>query len=209
MALKPMGRVLKQGQSEASQNGSCCNKNIDKEEIFARLRRDTVFWYQVLASSSYFFLFSQHTPIFPIFQQYPPNFPIFLATLHLTFISYISFQLFFFLQCGILIIPKNFPAPLCWHYFIRCEFFLELFRLLYLAFGGLGWLQECWETIIRYNKMCNLHQITNKYMNKVPIFLCKIPIFLALQIPIFLFFLPFLLLDTLQLRVMLGEFRVP
>ena len=44
--------------------------------------------------------------------------------------------------------------------------------------------------------MCNLHQFTKKYVNKVPIFsyfLCKIHIFflfLGLQIPIFLFFYP-------------------
>ena len=29
----------------------------------------------------------------------------------------------------------------------------------------------------KIQKICNLHQIINKYMNKVPIFLCKIPIF--------------------------------
>ena len=50
------------------------------------------------------------------------------------------------------------------------------------------------EDNVKIQKMYNLHQIINKYMNKVPIFsyfLCKIPIFsyfLALQIPIFLFF---------------------
>ena len=33
---------------------------------------------------------------------------------------------------------------------------------------------------VKIQKICNLHQIINKYMNKVPIFsyfLCKIPIF--------------------------------
>ena len=59
--------------------------------------------------------------------------------------------------------------------------------------------------------MCNLHQFTKKYVNKVPIFsyfLCKFPIFFLFfginsYFPIFL---PFLLLDALQ-WVLAGSLR--
>ena len=44
-------------------------------------------------------------------------------------------------------------------------------------------------------KMCNLHQIINKYINKVPIFF---PIFWHREFPFF-YFLPFLLVDALNL----------
>ena len=59
---------------------------------------------------------------------------------------------------------------------------------------------------IKMQKISNLHQIINKYMNKVPIFfyfLCKIPIFsyfLSLRIPIFL---SFILLDALKMLFVL------
>ena len=42
---------------------------------------------------------------------------------------------------------------------------------------------------VKTQKVYNLHQIINKYINKVPIFCAKFlffPYFLALQIPIFL-----------------------
>ena len=65
---------------------------------------------------------------------------------------------------------------------------------------------------IKIQKIYNLHQIINKYINKVPIFsyfLCKIPIFFFLFSGIansyFPIFWPFLLLDALQQKFALRQ----
>ena len=89
------------------------------------------------ASSSYFSYFSYFLAISSYFSY-------FLAILHITCISYISFQAFLFnfsfSKWDTPIILKNFPALLPLALFYYTYNYIELFRLLYLAFGGLGWL---------------------------------------------------------------------
>ena len=131
-----------------------------------------------------FSYFSQHTPIFPIF--FFSNFLLFfLFFSHFScnvyliyFFSGVSFQLFVFLKWGTPIIRKNFPASLP-----LALFCAHIIKKNYLDFCI--WPLVDWDGCrsagrqVKIQKICNLHQIINKYMNKVPIFsyfLCKIPI---------------------------------
>ena len=108
--------------------------------------------------SSYFFLF----------------FLFFLAILHLTCISYISFWGFllnfsFFLSGTHQLFLKIFQSHFFQHYFIH----IELYRIIQTSVFGLWWIRMAvgvLEDNIKIQKICNLHQIVNKYMNKVPIF---------------------------------------
>ena len=113
--------------------------------------------------------------LFPIFSAAYSYFSYFLAILHVTCISHLPFQGFlfnfsFFLSGAHQLFLKNFQP----HFFgiiLYTYNYVELNRLQYSSFGGLGWLKECWETMLRYRKKKKfLHQIINKYMNKVPIF---------------------------------------
>ena len=106
----------------------------------------------IRASNSYF---SQHTPIFPIFKAISFYFSYFLAILHVTCISYISFQGFLFNFLFFLIGAHQLlkiPNLTSFGIILYTYNFIELFRLLYLAFGRLGWLYGCRETMLRYRK---------------------------------------------------------
>ena len=143
---------------------------------------------------SYFFLFFSAYPYFSYFLAISSYFSYFLAILHVMCISYISFQGFpfnflFFLSGAHKLFLKIFQPHFLWNYLDFCF-----------------WSLVDWDGCrsagrqVKIQKIYNLHQIINKYMNKVSIFCAKFlffSCFLASRIPIFLFFSPFLLLDAL------------